>query len=51
MIIQGIEDTLDQHDDFERNLDERRRMGADLENTTIKFPIRTQRLLVDVLTF
>ena len=31
MMIQGIEDTLDEHDDIQRELDERRRMGAELD--------------------
>ena len=31
MMIQGIEDTLDEHNDIERRLDGRRRMGTELD--------------------
>lgn len=33
MFIQGIEDTLDEHDDFERKLRERQKMEAELNRT------------------
>jgi len=31
MMIQGIEDTLDEHNDIERRLDGRRRMDTELD--------------------
>lgn len=38
MVIQGIEDTLDDHDDIQRKLDERRRMESELDAQKSSFP-------------